>query len=547
MSVTTVPSGTTSSSYNEPTCVEFIGTSGATGTPHIELGTFYDDALLLGKNAAIDGYAYMSGAGWMLSGSTGGAHPWLWGCSSLGPDGQILIGGQVYLSDGSAGPGTWSTIGGPRPYEWFHFARVICIDGGGRLWALDYWNGLLQLEVLLDGTGLLERKSVPAGAGSGPLWWGHSDHQGGQGRLAVARIFERNNGVVPQPLGAFPRDNFVPKRVLGNKWGTARCAWGAEFRGDRGTFPDISDGYDQANGGATPKYKHTAIKGNGLGDAYPFPVSYYDQYCPYGKSGDLVIPNAASGGSYTPTANSAPSGARTYDNFIRSGGQQDYVRQASSGPDLGSTVSAGTSQGAKAWSQNRLAGGPWTVPVLGRGAAIQYPGNYALLRQYEGQPVICHHDTGTADHIVQVRRADGSQMKFTDAVGRYVDSSNFISVFSTADAHPAGGIKLYEYVAGANVSAWYFGPPANTTWTEMLLWIKGAVAKVYVNNSGGVTVAGVSEHFGGATAKWEQVGPDYAITSVTAGTRVGTCNDGGSGVDGNGIYNVREIASYATP
>lgn len=254
--------GGSSSTYNPPNCIVGTGTDGVTSSaPNCPIGHFYDFGVNIGTVAAFDAVVRFDGAGYMESGSTGGAHMNLWGAQA-GANGQMSITGSTCLDTGTVS--LWGSVGGPQPGEWGHWARQYSLDGGGNLWVWDFWNGLLCQKVKIAVSGHY-RLTPNAGTGSDQVYYFHSDHQNGIGRLAMARRFE---GLSPLGNNAYLM-NFIPQRPHGQTFqpgysatATARANGYWKFQGDQTSFADLSDGYP--GGKYLPFFVSTQQTGSGV-------------------------------------------------------------------------------------------------------------------------------------------------------------------------------------------------------------------------------------------------------------------------------------------
>ena len=553
---------------NTPNALYFPGTTTPGGTPHLDWGKVYDDMgtggpISLGQYAQLSMIVKPMSDQWILSGSTGALHPWLFGFS-LDNGIHLATSGNFCLSNGSSTP-TFTGIWYPaRIGEWLRFDRLLSLDGGGNALVNDYINGLkvMYYQWTAAGSGI-NRGGPPAGSGGGNLWTGHSNHQGATFYAANQATWEKTCPYGPTPNNFGP-GNFVPSRLIDISPGGDPASMYHLLQGDQNMFPDMSATWN--NGLAGVQRAHSAFKSNGLPstqgitgfpNGYPVPTSIYDPDCPVLKTGDIVIPTLvgtgpaqSGGGNYQPAVPAVPagSGLRCFDYFLRpddgsqgSIGQQDGLRQALTGPNMGKDDPR-SPIGQATWSQGPIQSDPPNIPTGWSGAmAIQYGEGYGAARCYSVQPYRMWRDVGTADHCALTRRLYAGTYPYqgvSSVLARMVDKDNFLTVFTYANSYNF----FYRRYNGGSVAQEVLCTPTEQNYELFGLWCNGTTVKAIVESAAGVALTGLP-------GLWEIVNTFTDVSPTSTATKAGLLgNAGGAGVYANGLWAAKEFRCYtATP
>lgn len=497
------PAARTGSTVN---CIEFVGQNATVGSPHVQpSGRFWNDATSYGRLCFNEVCYKYASDGYVISGSTGGSHTTLFG---LNGSGQML--GQFWNSAGvgtthasniTVTAGEWAVLG----------YGLMQASAGGDVYKVFYKNGIAAgiADFATFASGIT-RKSPGVGTGGGTLWVGHSDHQNAQGRLAAIRTFETENPI-SNAGGIAPA--YIPDRAWGNDLNTFKASLFYVFNTNSGTVPDLSDGFDPSNSGGT-KYTHPGIRNNGAGNGYPAPSLVNDSSCLYGASGDFTNTYAT-----VPAVPALPSGSpKIFDSFNRY--ETDYLWAPKAGPDIGQTDSRAT-LGSQSYTQVQLLGGSWDIGRgSGRGFAIQN----GMLRSQSNTWFGGYVDVGTGDFDVRIKRLNATNMGHTGLFFRYVDTNNWLGLYTNFLGITTNNIVYpMNVVGGVNgVFGTSWTPATNTSWTTLRAVAVGNTITVMVDN--------------GAGAGWETLG---TITDNNFGSsgKVGPAVLGGAGALSSSTWN----------
>jgi hypothetical protein len=400
---------------NAPYVLEFTGADGC----HVDHNYMwlFAPGTILSTSLLWEAWVKPLGSGYLISDGYGGQHAVLWGFTGSA--------GGPYTITGNIWNGTTVSFAGRYEFadgEWCHIMLGL-LSGNLYTWV----NGIGDSIWPFAGDRI---NPNGAGAGTGKLYVGGSDHNNLACRLAVIRGFDSGQ-FPPRPTYAFWPERFMLPAVSDGTTVDVAADFFVEYTHPTvGSIPDLSEGVVSRDGGDRMRHLGRRMdtspalgaSGYNLGVVNNFPAGpnppewVLDAGCPYGKPIGSPAPTEV---THTPGA--VPDGALIHDSFGRANSTPAFQLA----PTLGSTE--GGSLGPLAYTSTHAR------PTFGiLGGEARFIGHSSSGNGYtEGVWV----EAGTADVDIRIRRgqADLKEAVTGGIIFRLQDANNFWLLWLASD------------------------------------------------------------------------------------------------------------------